>query len=69
MTAGFTLFAPARVSVIGFFSVDDRALALDDRALAVDDRALRAAAFEFFGRRAISYPYCQILRDGIGKFM
>jgi hypothetical protein len=55
------LIAPARVFAIGFFLADDRALALDDRALAADDRALRAAAFEFLGRRAISYPYCQIL--------
>jgi hypothetical protein len=46
-----------------------RALAVDDRALAVDDRALRAAAFESLGRRAISYPYCQIRREAIGKFM
>jgi hypothetical protein len=50
-------------------AVDDRALAVDDRALAVDDRALRAAAFESLGRRAISYPYCQIRREAIGKFM
>jgi hypothetical protein len=61
MTAGFmVLFTPVRVSATGCFAAGGRALAVDDRALAVDDRALRAAAFESLGRRAISYPYCQI---------
>jgi hypothetical protein len=63
------LFAPARVSAIGFFAVDDRAFVVDDRALAVDDRALRAADFESLGRRAISYPWRQTREMGIGKFM